>query len=550
MNVDLAIVGSGFAGSLMAMIARRLGRSVVLLERGQHPRFAIGESSTPLANLLLEELARCYDLPRLLPLSKWGAWQKAHPEIGCGLKRGFTFYHHSLDQPFARDSLRRNELLVAASPHDDIADTHWYRPDFDHFLVREAQSAGVEYLDEVVLKNVSEQTDAMMLSGECRGEPLTVRARLVVDATGPRGFLHQTLALAEATFENFPATQALFTHFTGVGRMQDILLGGPSSTRPTQSGVNSGRKDGDSWNSSFRSSGLQPAVPASQPPYPPDSAALHHVFEGGWIWVLHFNNGITSAGMAATDALAEELKLQEGGPAWHRLLARLPTVRAQFAKANATLPFVHQPRLSFRSGAVAGGRWALLPSAAGVVDPLLSTGFPLTLLGVTRLAAAISEDWDSPRLGARLAAYGEQTLQELDATGRLVGALYANLRDFDLFAALTRLYFAAASFSESARRLNRPELAASFLLCDDVHFGPALRLICERARQPLPPSARLELIDAIERAISPIDVAGLGRRECNNWFPARADDLRAAAHKLGASPAEIEEVLVRSGFVR
>ena len=70
---DLAIVGSGFGGSLLAMIARRLGRSVGLLEKSKHPRFVIGESSTPLANLLLEELAARYDLPRLLPLSKWGS---------------------------------------------------------------------------------------------------------------------------------------------------------------------------------------------------------------------------------------------------------------------------------------------------------------------------------------------------------------------------------------------------------------------------------------------------------------------------------------------
>ena len=88
LDADIAIVGSGFAGSLCAMIARRLGRSVVLLERGSHPRFAIGESSTPLANLLLEELAQRYALPSLLPLTKWGAWQKHHPRIGCGLKRG------------------------------------------------------------------------------------------------------------------------------------------------------------------------------------------------------------------------------------------------------------------------------------------------------------------------------------------------------------------------------------------------------------------------------------------------------------------------------
>src|SRR5215475_13207262 len=104
---DIAVVGSGFAGSLMAMIARRLGLSVVLLERGRHPRFAIGESSTPLANLLLEELAGRYDLPQLAPLAKWSRWQKTHPEIPCGLKRGFTFFHHCRGQPWTDASDRR-----------------------------------------------------------------------------------------------------------------------------------------------------------------------------------------------------------------------------------------------------------------------------------------------------------------------------------------------------------------------------------------------------------------------------------------------------------
>jgi FADH2 O2-dependent halogenase len=67
--VDLAVVGSGFGGALTALVARRLGLSVALLERGTHPRFAIGESTSPLANLLLEEIARRYDLPKLLPRS-------------------------------------------------------------------------------------------------------------------------------------------------------------------------------------------------------------------------------------------------------------------------------------------------------------------------------------------------------------------------------------------------------------------------------------------------------------------------------------------------
>ena len=128
-------------------------------------------------------------------------------------------------------------------------------------------------------------------------------------------------------------------------------------------------------------------VPADgTPPYPPDAAALHHVFPGGWIWVLRFNNGITSAGAALTDRLAATLRRRP--KARRRGIAcceSLPSVREQFRSARATLPFVHAPRVAFRCREVAGERWALLPSAAGVIDPLLSTGFPLTLLGIARL---------------------------------------------------------------------------------------------------------------------------------------------------------------------
>jgi hypothetical protein len=57
------------------------------------------------------------------------------------LKRGFTFFHHTFDQPFNDDAQHRNQLLVAASPNDRVADTHWYRPDFDAFLVSERRSS-------------------------------------------------------------------------------------------------------------------------------------------------------------------------------------------------------------------------------------------------------------------------------------------------------------------------------------------------------------------------------------------------------------------------
>src|SRR5689334_7682315 len=138
MDVDLAIVGSGFGGSILAMIARRLGLRVALLERGRHPWFAIGESSSPLAGILIEQLAGRYDLPRLKPLTAFGPWQRSYPDVVCGLKRGFTYFKHEAGRPFRVAEGRANQLLVAASPNDELSDSHWLRADVDAFLMGEA----------------------------------------------------------------------------------------------------------------------------------------------------------------------------------------------------------------------------------------------------------------------------------------------------------------------------------------------------------------------------------------------------------------------------
>ena len=69
---DVVVFGSSFAGSLTALIAERIGLRPVLVEKRSHPRFALGESSTPVADMVLRDLALRYDLPRLLPLTKYG----------------------------------------------------------------------------------------------------------------------------------------------------------------------------------------------------------------------------------------------------------------------------------------------------------------------------------------------------------------------------------------------------------------------------------------------------------------------------------------------
>jgi FADH2 O2-dependent halogenase len=509
LSCDVVIIGSGFAGSLMALCLRNRGSRVVMLERGRHPRFAIGESSTPLANLLLEELADRYELPRIGVFSKWGTWQRARPDVGGGLKRGFSFYFHRPGEAFPSDPEHERQLLVAASPHDDVGDTHWYRPDFDHNLVREAEAAGVVYLDETEITRV-DLDGHPALEAVRHGEPVHVSTGFVIDASGPRGCLARALSL-ESRLAWLPPTQGLYTHFEDVGRWDESIAAGAT-------------------------------------PYPPDTAALHHVFPGGWIWVLRFANGVTSAGAALTDPLATHLGAVDGAEAWNRLLATLPAVAGQFRRARAVHPWVHSPRIASRTRQVCGTTWALLPSAAGVIDPLLSTGFPLTLLGVQRLLEVLERSTSASEREAGLRRYERLTLDELDATERLVAALYATMTDATLFKRLTLLYFAAASFSEAARRLKRPDLAPGFLLHAHPSFGAELRSCCDMASRPLTAAARDGLIERIDRAIQPFDIAGLLDRSRREWYPVLAEDLVANAAKLQATAADAEALLERCGF--
>jgi FADH2 O2-dependent halogenase len=511
MTYDLLIVGSGFAGSLLAMIARRLGRSVLLLERERHPRFAIGESSTPLANLILETLAARYDLTAVAPLAKYGTWQRHCPHLACGLKRGFSFFHHNFDRAWSDDDARARQLLVGASPHDRVADTHWYRPDFDFHLAQCAQSMGADFLDHARLHTFDANDGAVEVAGQSDNGPFRARGRFLVDATGPRGFLHRQLKLPERPLAQLPRTQSLFSHFRRAGRWSEV------------------------------------APMEANAPFPCDDAALHHVFPGGWIWVLRFNNGVTSAGVAAQYELANSLGLSEGAAGWNRLLTRLPSVAAQFRDAEPVEPFRFLPQLHYRSGRIAGPGWALLPSAAGFVDPLMSTGFTLTLLGVERWASMLEQDWGSSRFESRCREYAAATDEELETCAHLIAGLYAAMDDFDCFRDIAKLYFAAVSFTEAARRLGRPELAGRrMLLGERSEFGSVLRRCAALAGGGA--DARAELRDKVRGAIEPVDVAGLGRMDRQHWHPALADDLIAARDKVGATLDEVKTMLVRCGI--
>ena len=497
-DFDLVIIGSGFSGSLLAMIARRAGRSVLLLDRNSHPRFAIGESTSPLMNLIIEQLARRYDLPRLKPLTTWGEWQRTYPQVIGGLKRGSTCFKHASGARYRTAPDRSNQLLVCACPNDEAADTHWLRSDVDYFLLQEAVASGAEFLDQTGLHSIElANVGVTKLLGKRRGRAVKLRARLVVDASGPRGFLSRALRIGEKRFDDFPATHALYSHFIGVHRcdaMPDYEVVGA-------------------------------------PPYPMDDAAVHHVFDGGWMWVLRFNNGVTSAGIVVTEEMAKELRLPEGEAAWRRFLARFPSIAAQFADAKAIRDFTWAPHLAYRSEVAAGEGWAMLPSAAAFVDPLFGPGMPMAALGVERLGRLLEENNPGHGLNERLHEYSRTTLAEADHVADFIAGCYAAFPRFELFTSLSMVYFAAAGYCEMARRLGRNHLAQRFLAVDHPDFANATVRLSRILRRndgfdPAPFAAQ------VKQEIERLNVAGLCDQRKQNWYDVDLEDVISCAEKL------------------
>lgn len=482
LSVDIAVLGSGFGGSLMALILQRIGRSVVLLDRSAHPRFAIGESSTPIADYILADLADRYDLPRLRPLTKYGSWQATYPELGCGVKRGFSYFRHERDRPFETDGDNSNQLLVAASTDNAHADTHWLRSDVDAFLSDEARRAGIDVLENTGLTEIS-RSDGWRLSGHQHEEPVTIRARLVVDATGSAGLIPRALGIGDDSDSLRTNSRAVFGHFADVAQWSDVLA---------ESGCD-----------------------LSEHPFPCDSAALHHVLRDGWMWQLRFNNGITSCGFvfdAAQRPLSESTSAEDE---WNQEIAKYPSIARQFREARLVQPhggLQQTNRMQRCTQQMAGPDWALLPHTAGFIDPLHSTGIAHTLSGIERIARIIESQWGQTEQASSLHQYGDAVRRELHWIDCLVEGCYAARHDFRAFTAWSMLYFAAATTCEHRRAgTDASESPWSFLCADDERLTRRVRSLRQDLDRALAggPASVTAFEQQVRTAIEPFNIAGL-----------------------------------------
>jgi FADH2 O2-dependent halogenase len=216
----------------------------------------------------------------------------------------------------------------------------------------------------------------------------------------------------------------------------------------------------------------------------------------------------------------------------------MPAVKAQFANSKRVLPWMSADPLTVCLDQVAGTQqgapWAFLPSATAFIDPLYSTGFSLTLLGIERLAPIILNrnlTTDS------LKEYETAVQRDIKCVARYISANFATFSDFSRFTDVAMFYFAAASWSEICRRIGKRELAPGMLLSGDNAFWKGF-------------ADYLDGKCSAAAAIAPWNIAGLANDAKAGMYPADLADVINAARKLGLSPEQMAEIISNAAWAR
>src|SRR5579863_2307662 len=392
---DVAILGGGLSGSMLGAILAKQGVNVVIIEEDVHPRFAVGESTTPHTSLLISLLAERFGMPEIEHI----AYPERLPKHVCttaGLKRFFGFVYQRPGQAY--DS--RVGFQIGTNSKDE---NHWFRQDIDAYLFHLAVQYGAVPMQKTQVKSVEIGEQGVTIQTAESGE---IKARYVVDGTGYRSILAQRFRLRETPTHLKHHSRTMFTHMVKVPSFQQEQNKMPLA-----------------WNLS----------------------TLHHCFERGWFWVIPFNNHEGSTNPLVSVGLTiDPRRYPRSGPPekeFQQFLQRFPSVAEQFADSRAVRPWVTTGRLQYSSKQCTGYRYCLMSHAAGFVDPLFSRGMVNTVEIISALIDPLlnslatnnfdEEDYKHiDRLQQRVLEYNDQ----------LVNGSFISWADFDLWNAWLRVW--------------------------------------------------------------------------------------------------------------
>ncbi|MEM9266755.1 MAG: NAD(P)/FAD-dependent oxidoreductase [Cyanobacteria bacterium P01_F01_bin.13] len=403
---DVAIIGSGIAGSTLAAILARQGLTVILLEATSHPKFAIGESMILETSEVMRSLAQLYDVPELAYFSSENYFE--YIGTSHGVKRHFSYAYHRAGERF--DPQQTLQAIIPKYPHGH--ELHLYRQDTDYFLMTVAIRHGATVVQNTPVQSVEIQTDGVELRTASQH---TFQANYVVDAGGFRSLLAETFDLRHSDLETH--SRAIFTHMVGV---------------PCFHTVTASKAD-------------------YHLPFYLSEGTLHHVFPGGWLWVIPFDNHAKSTNPLCSVGLMLDPRMyplpSDLSPEaeFFQFIERFPSIAAQFRQAKAVQSWVRTGRVQYSAKQVVGDHFCLLGQAAGFIDPLFSKGLYTalsctSLLAERLLAAKKTGDYSA----AHFQPIETLTLAYIRTNDQLVANAYKSFTDYQLWAPFSVLWLLGA----------------------------------------------------------------------------------------------------------
>lgn len=494
---DFLIVGSGLPGSVLALLLKRLGYDVRVVDRQRHPRFTIGESSTPTADFYLARIAQEFGIPELLPLARYQATRQSYPGLAVGPKRGFSYFHHDRGVEFDPGPDNRNQMLVAASSSVENSDSNWLRSEVDALVVSWFDRYEIPLLQDSTAEIGEFHGDHWKVRVRSPDEQFELEAGYLIDASGRAGAVIRQMGGQSVADELHTFTSALYGHYHGVEPWTEFM-------------DLSAQRDH---------------------PYRADHAAVHHHLGDGWLWQLGFDNGVTSCGIVVRgdSSWNRELKRLAGQPpAFHELLNGFPTLSRQMKVAELVAPEngpIYLARVQHLFDRVAGKGWCALPGTIGFVDPLHSKGLAHAFSGIYRLGKRFEEFRDSfggQRMNQSVLQLANQFRFEVLFLDRLISLAYSSLHDFSGFCLAAFWYFVAAIRME--RDFLKPgKLDVPFLLSAHDRFRDRLYEWESHVRRtPKAGMTEREFQETTKSLLAEFDPVGLFSPAVTNMYPQTA----------------------------
>jgi tetracycline 7-halogenase / FADH2 O2-dependent halogenase len=392
---DVAIIGSGIGGSTLASVLARQGLSVIVFEGGQHPRFTIGESMILETSEAMRALAEFYDVPELAYYSS----ENFYNYIGTqhGVKRHFSFVHHT-----PGEHIDPHKTLQAVIPRMPFGhETHIFRQDSDSFLTSVAISYGAAVLQNTFIKDINVQPDGVEIISN---KDKTYRAEYIIDAGGMRSILAQKFNWRHRDL--MAHSRTIFTHLIDVPGFNEVTM-------------------------PHREYGH---------PYPLSQGTLHHIFKGGWLWIIPFNNHpastnpLCSVGLQLDPRLHPQRDNLTPEEEFQEFIRQFPDVEAQLKNAKPVRDWIRIDRLQYSAHHIVGDRFALLAHAAGFIDPLYSKGLYVTHAQIFLIADLLIKAKQTGDFSAKAFASLEPiTLDYINMHDRIVASSFKSWHNFKLW---------------------------------------------------------------------------------------------------------------------